>query len=232
MKKLIGFAVCFCIFSIPVFSQAVNRDSYTAIDPFDYWLNEEQAARRAVRRFKAVVEFVSQNGQIFNFISADRNTRLDVRAPVSIAPPSPGRTAVIYFTATKGNINDTRILDDIDYTVTTESGIGLVKSSVNTSSGVNRSLYTEISAVDYKDDALFTQEDDDDRQFRAIVRFESQDGILYRFHFDNTDDETIPPIYIRVRWRIPVLSAGQLVTVYFTASKEIKDHLFLDHIEY
>ena len=231
-KTLISFVVCFCIFSVSVFGQAVDRNSYTAIDPFDYWLNEEQAPRRAVRRFKSAVEFVSQNGQIFNFISVDRNTRLDVRAPGSMAPPSPGQRAVIYFTATKGAGTDTRALDDIDYTEATESGIGLVKSPVNTSApGVNRSQYEEITATDYRNEALFTREDEDDRYYRSIVRFESQDGLIYRFQFDDSSDETIAPVFIRVKWRIPELTAGQLVTVYYTASKEIRDHLILDHIE-
>ena len=233
IKTFLGFAVCFCIFSASVFGQVVDRAGYTAIDPFDYWLNEEQAPRRAVRRFKAVVEFVSQNGQVFNFFSIDRNTRLDVRAARPMDPPSPGQRAVIYFTATKGAGNDTRVLDDIDYTVTTESEIGLVKSPANTTTpGIDRSRYEEVTATDYRNDALFTREDEDDRHYRSSVRFESQDGLIFRFHFEDSSDETIAPVFIRVKWRIPELTVGQLVIVYYTASKEIRDHLLLDHIEF
>jgi hypothetical protein len=233
IKPFLGIVICFFILTVKVYGQVVDRTQYRAIDPFDYLLDEDKARRGSTRRFKSVVQFVSENrtgnNAFYLFSSLDKNVTLPLAGPMP--PPSVGQQVTVYYTVIKRD-RDTRVLDEIDYTNNTEQGIGVVKSEIPRSSGINKSRYTEISSSDYRDDALFTLEGDDDRFFKARLVFVSQDGILYKFSDPESYEKGIPPaIPMKVQRRFPVFTAGQEMTVYFTATKEFKDFLIIDDVE-
>jgi len=219
------FAYCF-IFCIPVFGQAVDRTEYTAIDPFDYKLDEQSAAKGAVRKFKSVVQFASQNGTVFSFVSLDQKTTLNVSVPRHFSPPASAQKVTIYYTATK-RIIDSLVLDEIDYSNTTEEGIGLVKSKVPDSLKINRSSYKEIDFFDYKIEAENAQRGDM-RKYKSKARFSSQNGITYYFvsHVEGT------MLSMKAWHRFPPLKKNQAITIYYTATKGIVDTLSLDDIEF
>jgi hypothetical protein len=239
MKK--NHIVCICLFliTVPVFGQAVNKAEYKAIDPFDYKLDEDKVRRGNIRHFKSVVEFVSEakqdNTVFYEFISLDKRTplRLIPNPDSNLKPPSPGQTVTVYYTVRKLTNEDNRVLDLFeDNRNKDERGLGVEKSStLQSSPGVDKRAYKEITPDDYSDDAFFTQEGDDDRKFRADLQFVSQEGIL--FQFSRPENAGVKPafLFMKVRRRYPVFTAGQKMTVYFTASKEYKDFLRLDDIE-
>jgi hypothetical protein len=232
-KPLLGIIVCFLFLTVNVYSQVVDKSQYRAIDPFDYLLDEDKARRGATRRFKSVVQFVSENrtgnSTFYLFSSLDNNVMLPLAGPMP--PPSVGQQVAVYYTVVKRD-RDTRVLDEIDYTNNTERGIGVVKSEIPRLSGIDKSKYIEISSSDYRDDALFTLEGDDDRYFKARLIFVSQDGILFKFSDPESYEKGIPPaIPMKVQRRFPVFTEGQEMTVYFTATKEFKDFLIMDDVE-
>jgi len=230
MRKLAwGFLICFVAFSVTVCSQKkVDRSQYTAIDPFDYKLNEKKAEDGSVRKFKSVVQYWFHNDKGFTFYSLDRATTLDVAvANRRIAPPSADQIATIYYTASKKKL-DTLVLDEIDYTNTTEEGIGLEKSPI-VSPGIDRSTYTEIEPFDYKIEAE-NAEEGDTRKHKSTVLFSAQNGVTFYFVSEETDAEGTL-LTMRVTRRFPNLTMGQKVTVYYTATKGIVDILSLDDIE-
>ena len=230
-KPLAVFLVSFFVFIVPVFAQTIDRSQYRAIDPFDYRLDEDMAARGAVRRFSSVVRFESQErvgrNTILTFTSLDRDTTLDAQISGQEPGLSPGQVATIYFTATK-RVNDTRVLDYHDPAITTESGIGVVKSSIPRSSGINRSEYEEIDPFDYMSDVIFIEEGEI-RKYRSTLLFSSKDGTT--FFFSSSDAEQTTRLRMRVQRRFPLFTEGQRVTAYFTASKGFLDSLVLDDIE-
>jgi hypothetical protein len=225
MKKLsLGFVVCLFAVIVPVFGQ-IDKGQYKAIDPFDYKLDERNAARGAIRKFKSVVQFGSQSGTVFAFTSLDRGTTLNLTSTRNINPPTAGQSVTIYYTATK-RIIDSLVLDDIDTGITTEEGIGLVKSGIPSSTGVNKSVYREIDPFDYKIEAEHAQRGDT-RRYKSTVLFSAQSGITY--YFTNQAEGTM--LALRARHRFPLLSVDQKVTIYYTATKGIVDSLVLDDIE-
>ena len=227
-KPFLGLAVWFFLLAGFVYGQTVDKAQYKAIDPFDYKLDEEKAARGAVRKFKSVVQFVSQNGTVFSFSSLDQFTKLNVTANRHMDPPSAAQRVTIYFTATKGII-DALILDEIDTGNSTEAGIGLTKSTIPASSGIRKSDYKEIDPVDYWMDAEFAQRGEV-RKYKSTVLFSSQNGISYSFV--NTGDEKADLLTMKAGRRFALMTANQKVTIYYTATKGIVDSLFLDDIEF
>jgi hypothetical protein len=225
MKKLsLGFLVCFFALTVPAFGQVNDKDQYKAIDPFDYKLDERSAVRGAARKFKSVVQFISQSGTVFSFSSLDRGTTLSLTVTRHINQPAAGQTVTIYYTATK-RIIDSLMLDDIDINNTTEEGIGLIKSGVS-APAVNRSIYREIDPFDYKIAAENAQRGDT-RRYKSSVQFSAQSGITYYFisHVEGT------MLSLKARQRFPQLSVDQRVTIYYTAIKGVVDSLSLDDVE-
>jgi len=240
MKKNIVVCVCLFILTIPVFGQAIDKAKYTAIDPFDYRLDEDKVRMGAVRKYKSVVEFISVVNQVGNpsyylFSSLDKHTLLPLPPRSGMKPPSPGQTVTIYYTVSKGRTGeDVRVLDAYeDNRNKDEKGLGVVKSAILPSTpNLKKSDYETITADDYRDDAFFTQEGDDDRKFKSNLLFMSQDGILFKFARPGNPAEELATISMRVKRRFPPLTPGQRMTVYFTATKEDrKDNLVLDDIE-
>ena len=211
--------------TVSTFGQAVDRSQYKAIDPFDYRLDEEHAAKGRVERFKSVVQFVSQNGTVLSFASLDQGTTLGLKSNRPINPPPAAQRVTVYYTATKG-ISDSLVLDEIDFDNTTEAGIGLIKSAVPGSSGIKKSDYKEIDLFEYKMDEENAQRGDV-RKYKSTVKFLSQDGI--KFSFISFDGGI--PILLKVSRRFPVLAPEQTVTIYYTATKGVVDSLTLDDIE-
>jgi hypothetical protein len=228
MKKYIfGAVVGFIVITVSVFGQAVDKSQYKAIDPFDYKLNAEKAAKGRVEKFKSVVQFDSQSGTTFSFSSLDQGTTLTgLKSDKYINPPAAAQRVTIYYTATKGAI-DSLTLDEIDYTNSTEAGIGLKKSTVPASSGIRKSDYKEIELLHYKIDAENAQRDDV-RKYKSTVKFSSQDGI--KLSFTNLDGGTL--ISPKVSRRFPSFTPNQRVTIYYTATKGIVDSLTLDDVEF
>jgi hypothetical protein len=226
MKKLsVGFVVCFFTLLVPAFGQMSDRDQYKAIDPFDYRLDERTAVRGTARKFKSVVQFASQSGTVLSFTSLDRGTTLNLTVTRHLNQPVSGQRVTIYYTATK-RIIDSLILDDIDFNTTTEEGIGLIKSVIPASTGINRSIYREIDPFDYKNEAEHAQRGDI-RRYKSTVQFSAQNGITYYF-ISNTEGTML---LLKVRQRFPPLSVDQKVTIYYTATKGVVDSLSLDDIE-
>ena len=231
-KPFAWFALCFFV-TASVFGQAVNRAQYTAIDPFDYKLDEDSAASGAVRRFRSVVRFVSRSGEDIIFSSLDQNTSLDLKVTRQMSFPSAGQIVTIYYTATKRGA-DTLVLDEIDTSNTTEAGIGLVKSSIPASSGIRRSDYQEVELPAYHDGAASAAVGEV-RKYRSAVRFSSQNGLQFTFDGRASEDSESggSPISFRVRRRFPALAPGREVIIYYTAtSSGIRDLLTLDDIEF
>lgn len=236
MKKLSsGFGIgvlflrlfCLGLFCLPaaVQAQAVDKAQYKAIDPFDYKLEEEKAAKGAVRKYKSVVQYVSQSGSVLNFASLDQNTKMSLSVARNISALAAAQRVTIYYTATKGII-DALALDEIDASNTTEAGIGLAKPVVSASSGIKKADYNEIDPFDYKIDAENAQRGET-RKFKSTVLFSGQSGINYSFV--SLDEGTM--LSMKVGRRIPPLTANQKVTIFYTATKGIVDSLFLDDIE-
>jgi len=236
MKKSLVVCVCLLIITVPVFGQAIDKAQYKAIDPFDYKLEEDKYTRtRVAHPYKSVVEFVSEikdnNTLFYKFISLDKHTSLLLKpnSESNLKPPSPGQTVTIYYTLNKLRDTADVVLDAFeDNRNKDEKGLGVVKSSIS-SSNIRKADYELISPNDYSDDAFFTQEGDDDRKFYAILLFESQDGTLFQFKsLENT------PVFLKKKWKVrrryPTYTAGQKMTVYFTATKETNDHLKIDDI--
>jgi len=229
-KFLWGFFLFFVVFSLSLCSQKeIDRSQYTAIDPFDYKLNEKKAEDGSVRKFKSVVQFWFKNDKGFTFYSLDRATTLDLAVTNKrITTPEPDQIATIYYTATKKRL-DTLVLDEIDYSSTAEEGIGVVKSD-HVPPGIDRTSYTEIEPFDYKIDAANAMQGDK-RQYKSTMLFSAQNGITFYFVSEETDEEGTL-LTLRASQRFPLLTMGQKVTVYYTATKGIVDSLSLDDIEF
>jgi len=230
MKKLAsGLLICFVALSVTVCGQKkVDRSQYTAIDPFDYKLNERKAEEGAVRKFKSVVQYSSQTDKWFIFDSLDRATQLSLAVNNKhTTPPEVDQIATIYYTATKKRL-DTLVLDDIDYSNTTEAGIDLEKSTP-VPPGIDRAGYTEIEPFDYKMEAT-NAEQGEKRKYKSTMLFSTQNGITFYFVSDDADEEGTL-LTLRADRRFPPLTMGQKVTVYYTATKGIVDSLSLDDIE-
>ena len=224
-KTLAAFAVFFIVFSVTVFGQTVDKAQYKAIDPFDYKLDEEKAAANAVRKFKSVVLYVSQDGTRFIFNSLDQGTTLDLNVSRTFNPPSAAQKVIIYYTATKG-IRDALVLDEIDFNNPTEEGIGLVKSKVPASSGIKKADYKEIDPFDYKSDSEHAQ-NGEIRKYKSQVQYSAQSGLIYSFV--SMDNGTL--LTMKVGRRFPQFTPNQKVTVYYTATKGFVDSLALDDVD-
>jgi hypothetical protein len=231
MKKLAwGLLICFVALSVTVCGQKkIDRSQYTAIDPFDYKLNEKKAEEGAVRKFKSVVQYSSQTDKWFIFDSLDRATQLNLAiANRRTTPPEADQIVTIYYTATKKRL-DTLVLDEIDYDNITEEGIDMVKSTP-VPPEIDRASYTEIEPFDYKIEAA-NAEQGDTRKYKSTMLFSAQNGITFYFVSEETDEEGTL-LTLRADRRFPPLTMGQKVTVYYTAAKGIVDLLALDDIEF
>lgn len=231
MKKTLAvFSIHLVILTVSVFGQAVNRSQYRAIDPFDYRLEEEKAARNSVRKFKSVVTFVSHNDTDYLFSSLDKGTFLQVSAGSRFTPPSAGQVVTIYFTATKG-VLDTLALDEIDTENTTEAGIRLRKSTVPSSSRIRKSDYKEIDPFGFTMEEPYAEQDVV-RKYKSTVLFSSQDGINFHFiSLEEGEESDYAELHLRVTRRFPPLTQNQRVTIYYTATMGITDVVILDDIE-
>jgi cold shock CspA family protein len=231
MKKLSwGLLICLVALLILACGQKkVDRSQYAAIDPFDYKLNERKAEDGSVRKFKSVVQFWFKNEKGFTFYSLDRGTTLDVAVTDQrITTPEANQIATIYYTATKKRL-DTLVLDDIDYTNTTEEGIGLVKSDL-APPAIDRASYRDIEPFDYKIEAE-NADQGEVRKYKSTVLFSAQNGTTFYFVSQEDDDAEGTLLTVRANQRFPSLMMGQEVTVYYTAKKGIVDLLSLDDIE-
>jgi hypothetical protein len=239
MKKNIVVCICLFILTVPVFSQIIDKAQYTAIDPYDYKLEEDKPPPRSriIKYYKSVVEFVSEvkdnDALIYQFISLDKRTplRLKPNPESKLRPPSPGQTVTVYYTMNK--LRSVSVVLDAfeDNRNKDEKGLGVEKSSIPSSSNIKKSDYVLITPDDYSDDAFFTQEGDDDRKFYATLQFVSQEGIL--FSFSNPENTNEKQVFLKMKAgrRYPVYTVGQKMVVFFTATKEAKDYLRLDDIE-
>jgi len=238
MRKSLVVCICLFILTVPVFSQSINKAEYKAIDPFDYKLEEDKPTRtRITNKYKSVVEFVSEikenNTISYEFISLDKRTplRLLPNPDSKLKPPSPGQAVNVYYTMNK--LRSVTVLLDAfeDNRNKDEKGLGVEKSSILQSSpGVDRRTYKQISPDEYTDDAFFTMEDEDDRKFFATLQFVAQEGILFQFSNPENTGEKPVFLFMKVGRRYPSYTAGQKLIVYFTATKEAKDYLRLDDI--
>jgi len=235
MKK--NLVVCLFLLTIPVFGQTVDKAQYKAIDPFDYKLDEDKARRGSERKFKSVVEFVSEvksgNTTSYLFSSLDKHTLLPLEPKPGLKPPSTGQTVTVYYTVNKRGTEDLRSLDAFeDNKSKDEKGIGVEKSAILPSTpNIKKAEYEIITSDDYRDDALFTQEGDDDRKFKSTLQFISKEGIIYKFSSPENPLEQPAFLSMKVKRRYSPFTAGQKMVVYFTASKDYKDFLILDDIE-
>jgi hypothetical protein len=237
MKKNLVVCVCLFLLTVSVFGQAIDKAQYRAIDPFDYKLDEDRVRRGTERKFKSVVEFVLEGKEkgttFYRFSSLDKSTLLDLEPRPGMKPPSRGQTVTVYFTANKRAAEDNRILDAFeDNRNKDEQGLGVEKSAILPSTqNLRKSEYKTITSDDYRDDALFTQEGDDDRKFKATLQFLSQEGIIFKFSSPENPLEQPAFLTMKVKRRYSQFTAGQRMVVYFTAEKEFKDFLKLDDIE-
>ena len=237
MKKNLVVCVCLFVLTVPVFGQAIDKAQYKAIDPFDYKLDEDRARRGTERKFKSVVEFVSEiksgNTTSYLFSSLDKNTLLPLEPKAGMKPPTRGQAVTVYYTVRKTPKEDQRSLDAFeDNRNKDEQGLGVEKSPILPSTpNLKKSEYEEISANDYRDDALYTQEDDEPRKFKTTLRFMTQDGILFKFSRPDSNSEEVAFLPMKLRRRYPQFTVGQRMVVYFTAVKEFKDFVILDDIE-
>jgi len=237
MKKNLVLCVCLIILKVPIFGQAIDKAQYKAIDPFDYKLDEDKARRGTERKFKSVVEFVSEiksgSTTSYLFSSLDKGTLLPMEPKPGMKPPAKGQAVTVYYTVRKTPKEDQRSLDAFeDNRNKDEKEIGVEKSPILPSTpNLRKSEYEDISAMDYRDDALYTQEDDEPRKFKATLRFMSQDGILFKFSRPDSAADEPAFLPMKLRRRYPQFTAGQRMVVYFTAVKEFKDFVILDDIE-
>jgi len=238
MKKNLVVCVCFFIMTVSVFSQNIDKTRYTAIDPFDYKVEEDYALiGTRDKRYKSVVEFIAEikenNTISYEFLSLDKRTPLILfpNPNSKLTPPSPGQAVTVYYTMNKRGNTATTVLDAYeDNRSKDEKGLGVEKKPV-TASNIKKSEYAEISTDDYKDNAFFTLETDDDRKFKSTLQFVSQEGIIFKFSSLEKPGETPAFLFMKVGRRYPPFATGQRMVVYFTASKDYKDFLKLDDIE-
>jgi len=210
-------------------SEKIDRSQYAAIDPFDYKLNERQVEDGSVRKFKSVVQFWFKSDKGYTFYSLDRGTTLNVTvAGKGFSSPEPDQITTIYYTATKKRL-DTLVLDEIDFTNTTEQGIGLVKSAP-VPPAIDKASYRDIEPFDYKMEAE-NADQGEIRKYRSTMLFSTQDGTTFYFVSQEEGDEEGTLLTMRASQRFPSLNMGQKVTVYYTAKKGIVDLLSLDNIE-
>jgi len=231
MKKLSwGFLMCFVALLVLACSQKeVDKSQYTAIDPFEYKLNERKAEEGAVRKFKSVVQYWFQNDKGVTFYSLDHATTLDLATTGrKFGPFETNQIVTIYYTATKNRL-DTLVLDEVDYDITTEEELGLVKSTPLPPE-IDRASYIEIEPFDYKMEAT-NAEQGDTRKYKSTMLFSAQSGITFHFVSEETDEEGTL-LTLRADRRFPPLDMGQKVTIYYTATKGIVDSLSLDDIEF
>ena len=226
MKKYSFIFFSFLIFLCPVFGQSIDKAQYKSIDPFDYKLEAENARNGSIRKYVSLVQFWTQIGIYLSFYSLDEGTLLTLKVTKRFNPMQFKQKVAIYFTATK-NYTDELILDDIDPSITTEEGIGLVKSLPDSSRTINRSQYTEIDPFDYKLEAE-NAENGSTRKYKSIVLFWTQIGTFY--FFNSLDEGTM--LTLNVTERLNPMRFKQKVTIYFTTTKNYADELFLDDIEY
>jgi len=245
-KNLIVF-VSFFIFSVPVFSQAINKTQYTAIDPFDYKLYEytnrfgENITRRVgvAQKFQSVVQYVSQNKSKYVFSSLDNHTTLELEPAPGINSPSPGQTVTVYYTVKRLNRNDVedeRILDAWeDNRNKDEKGIGVEKSRIlPPPKEFKRDDYNEVSFAEYLIEAQDIQDEDGVAGSRKYVLTEllllSQDGIIFKF--STPDDPKLASFFGKVtrRYDYEKFKVGQKMKVYFLATKNVLDYKRLDDI--
>ena len=237
MKKNLVVCVCLFVLTVPVFGQAIDKAQYKAIDPFDYKLDEDKARRGTERKFKSVVEFVSEiksgSTTSYLFSSLDKGTLLPMEPKPGMKPPAKGQAVTVYYTVRKTPKEDQRSLDAFeDNRNKDEKEIGVEKSPILPSTpNIRKTEYEEISANDYRSDALYTMEDDEPRKFWAILQFMSQEGILFKFSRPDSTTEEPAFLPMKLKRRYPQFTAGQKMKVYFTAVKEFKDFVYLDDIE-
>ena len=238
MRNSLVVCICLFILTVPVFGQSIDKAQYKAIDPFDYKLEEDKPTRtRITNKYKSVVEFVSEikenNTISYEFISLDKRTplRLLPNPDSKLKPPSPGQVVTVYYTMNKLR-TVTVVLDAFeDNRNKDEKGLGVEKSTIPQSSpGVDKLTYKQISPDEYTDDAFFTMEDEDDRKFFATLQFVAQEGILFQFTNPENTGEKPVFLFMKVGRRYPAFMVGQKLVVYFTATKEAKDYLRLDDI--
>jgi len=241
-KSLVVCLLILTALNVPIFGQAIDKTEYKAIDPFDYKLEEDKTVRsRLIAKYKSVVEFVSEKKDdvttFYEFISLDKLTTLILRPnPDSkLTPPSPGQTVTIYYTMNKFRTVSVVLDAYEDNRSKDEKGIGVEKSRiVPAPSSFKKSDYKLITPDKYKDEEQDYQDDDDDsdRKYFVILQFESQDGIFITFL--NPENSNEKPAFLKKKWhvsrRYPAFKAGQKMTIYFRAKKEINDHLFIDDI--
>ena len=228
-RSLVSLVIIFFIFTFNVFGQAVDRNLYKAIDPFDYKLDELKTERGGPeRKFKSVVRFDSYNRSAMLFYSLDQNTSLNLTVGNNIRQPNRGQNVTIYYTAIKpaGANKDKLRLDDIDFNNTTEEGIGLQKSTVSPPSNINRSLYTEIDLFEYRNEAE-TAGEGEERKYKSTALFSGQSGTIYTFVTGETAGARVT---MKAERRFPPLKENQGVVVYYTATKGIVDSVVLDDI--
>jgi hypothetical protein len=239
MKKNLVVCVFLFVLTVSVFGQNIDKTRYTAIDPFDFKLEEDYALiGTRDKRYKSVVDFVSErrenNTVFYEFLSLDKRTPLTLfpNPNSKLTPPSPGQTVTVYYTMNKRGNTATTVLDAFeDNKNKDEKGLGVEKTPILQSSpGVERRTYVAITPDDYKDDALYTQEGDDDRKFYSELQFLSQEGIFFLFSSPPNAADKPAFLKMKVARRYPAFTAGQKMIVYFTATKEAKDYLKLDDI--
>jgi len=238
MKKNLVVCVFLFVLTVSVFGQNIDKTRYTAIDPFDYKVEEDYAVTGTRdKRYKSVVEFIAEikenNTISYEFLSLDKRTPLVLfpNPNSKLTPPSPGQAVTVYYTMNKRGNTATSVLDAYeDNRAKDEKGLGVEKKPI-TPSNIRKSEYNEISTDDYKDNAFFTQADEDDRKFKSTLQFVSQEGIIFKFSSIEKPGETPAFLFMKVGRRYPAFTAGQRMVVYFTASKDYKDFLRLDDIE-
>jgi len=224
--SIIGFLVLIVTGGL-VFSQSINRAQYIDIDPFDYELQSKQAAEGSVRKYKSTVIFSAQAGTTYFFSSLDRGTTLMVEVTRRFNPMSFGQRVTIYYTATK-NYLDSLVLDDIDYENTT-AGPSANRSNLHddSASSVNRYQYREIDPFDFELESKVIP-NGSVRKYRSTVVFAVQTGTT--FFFNSLDGGTT--LMVEAARRHNPMTFGQIVTIYYTATKNYVDNLVLDDIEY
>jgi hypothetical protein len=238
MRKNLVVCVCLFLLTVPIFGQNIDKTQYKAIDPFDYKLDEDKARRGTERKFKSVVEFVSEVKEAgrtpqYLFSSLDKITMLRLEPRQGMTPPSPGQAVTVYYTVRKTPTEDQRALDAFeDNRSKDEKALGVEKTPILPSTpNLNKRSYEEIKADEYRSDALYTTEDDEPRKFKVRLRFMSQDGILFKFSRPESNAEEPAFLPMKLKRRYPQFTAGQVMDVYFTAVKEFKDFVILDDIE-
>jgi len=95
-------------------SSGIRRADYSEIEIFDYRSEAAQAAFGAVRRFRSVVNFQSQNGTLFTFMCPAEGNPLSIRVSRRFPPFTPNQRVTVFFTATKGVV-DMLVLDDVQF---------------------------------------------------------------------------------------------------------------------